>query len=250
MIFYVHVHVIYDTCILYKYRVVLYSHFFTITLLTVEGNCTQGFLNTQLLEMLIKVLQNNQTSSSMFFSRDNGQFITPNTAFISSGILTKLTFAARFNHSNKRLPELQVWRKLAQNTFTKVHGISLLKPIRTGYFNVFELDLSLTLKHEAVRIHSGDVFGVYQPREDEARYSLAFLQSQDGPLTYSLPLLSNDSYSEVTLSMYTSTKMQPLITATVGTLDSNKYLYIYSHLSVYYITVFYVFYRGGPGFRT
>ena len=167
--------------------------------------------------MIIKALQNNQTSNSLFFSRDDQQYVTPNTAFISNGILTKWTFAARFNHSNTKLPELQIWRKLSRNNFTKVHSISM-EPRRTGYLNVFELDLSQAHEFEHIDIRAGDVFGVHQPREDEARYSLAFIQSQDGPLTYVLPSLSNNSYSDVTLSSFTSTKMQPLVTATLGRL--------------------------------
>ena len=178
-----------------------------------DNDCAQGFLNNKSLEMIIEAMKDNKTSfpHSLFFSLTSLHYITPNTAFITQGNLTKWTFAARFNHSNRQLPELQVWRRLSNNHFTKIHGVSM-EPRQTGYLNVFELDFSET----SVYVQAGDMFGVYQPSENRARYSLAFLQTEDGPITYSKQMAPNSS--NVMLSFLSTMNMQPLVTATISKL--------------------------------
>ena len=171
-----------------------------------------GLLNNRSLETIIDFLRHNQSSNSvsLHFSQSSGQYITPSTAFVARGALKKWTFAARFNHTNKLLPELQVWRRLTKDSFVQIHGVSI-EPNQTGYLNVYEVDFSNT----PVEVRPGDVFGVYQPREDEARYSLAFLRYEDSPPTYVMQNQSNMSEVLSLLDSVAVMEVQPLVTATV-----------------------------------
>lgn len=199
----------------------------TVSCISVGNDCTHGSLNNESLEMIIEALNKNQSINSLFFSSNNQHYVSPNTAFISHGVLTKWTFAARFNYSNRELPHLQIWRKVGHDHFTKVHSFSM-EPKRTGYLNIFEMDLS----NISTKVESGDLFGVYQPCEDEARYSIAFLQGKDSPPTYILQNLTNKSDVKH-LSSFTMMKVQPLVTATLGRQQPYYVEFFFTYIGLY-----------------
>ena len=76
---------------------------------------------------------------------------------------------------------------------------------------MFEIDVSKL----SIDVQAGDVFGIFQPQEREARYSLAFLKGEDGPQTYLLHIHSNTSEVALSSDSVTMMEMQPLVTATV-----------------------------------
>jgi hypothetical protein len=102
----------------------------------------------------------------------------------TSGLLTKWTFAAKFNHNGKEggesWPELQIWRKFGESRtqYTKISGTSMEPRPVNGYLNVFEYDLS----EHPIEVKMGDVLGVYQSNLEDAQYLLGFLaeSSDDG----------------------------------------------------------------------
>ena len=149
-----------------------------------NSSCTHGFLNDKTLEIIINssLLQYNQLP---MFERSNEtglMFIVTNMTLTAPGLLTKWTFATKYNHNVKaeNWPELQIWKKYKndETRYTKVAGTSM-KPRRTGYLNVFEYDLS----YDPIKVESG----VYQPGAD-AQYSLQFLVANEGgvvaPINY------------------------------------------------------------------
>ena len=77
---------------------------------------------------------------------------------------------------------------------------------------MFEIDVSKL----SIDVQAGDVFGIFQPQEREARYSLAFLKGEDGPQTYLLNIQSNTSEVALSSDSGAMMEMQPLVTATVN----------------------------------
>ena len=109
--------------------------------------------------------------------------IIPSMIISTSGLLTKWTFAAKFNHNGQEeeqsWPELQIWRKSAAESatqYTKISGIRMEPRPVPGYLNVFEYDLS----DNPTEVKAGDVLGVYQSDLEDAQYTLGFLADSSG----------------------------------------------------------------------
>ena len=157
-----------------------------------NSNCTDDFLSEQTLQSIV---QNSlQSDKAPMFdelndTQSNRLHIIPDMTLTSTGLLTKWTFAAKFNHNidgeaESSWPELQIWRKSREsgNQYTKISGSSM-EPRPTGYLNVFEYDLS----EHPVEVKAGDVLGVYQPGLEDAQYTLGFVaagNSIDAPTNY------------------------------------------------------------------
>ena len=125
--------------------------------------------------MIISSLQSDQAPKFERLNDASRLHIIPNMTFTSLGMLTKWTFAAKFNHDGvaDSWPELQIWRRESENRYTKNNGSSM-EPRHTGYLNVFEYDLT----ENAIEVRAGDVFGIYQPASG-AQYLFEFLAVND-----------------------------------------------------------------------
>ena len=162
-------------------------------------------MNEKTLETIVdsSLLQYNKTAKFTRLNDASHLHIVRNMTITSPGLLTKWTFAAKFNNKVKtdNWPELQIWRRYKNDDtrYKKVAGTSV-KPRHTGYLNVFEYDLS----DDPIKVETGDVFGVYQPRNTKAQYSLQFLTANDGseaaPINYIINAVNPLLLEEVNIS--------------------------------------------------
>ena len=116
-------------------------------------------------------------------------------------------------------PDLQIWRRTATNTFTKVGNTTLR--IETGSSDMTYYEYS---PPTPLSFQTGDVLGIFQPDMERNRLRLYF-QSGDGPQNYYETLDSNDIV-EPPSNMFVGTMSQndlPLIS--VETSEYAWYLY-------------------------
>ena len=116
-------------------------------------------------------------------------------------------------------PDLQIWRRNATNTFTKVGNTTLR--IETGSSDMTYYEYS---PPTPLSFQTGDVLGIFQPDMERNRLRLYF-QSGDGPQNYYETLDSNDIV-EPPSNMFVGTMSQndlPLIS--VETSEYAWYLY-------------------------
>ena len=95
---------------------------------------------------------------------------------VGQAYITAITFGAqtRNGENNMLLPELQIWRPEAINSYVKVHSIRLSKN-ETRTSNVHELYLD-----PPVEFKNQDFIGLFQPEVEESELVL-FYQETSGP---------------------------------------------------------------------
>ncbi len=118
-------------------------------------SCTKGFLSTE-------DLRAKAAGIVAFRTHPGQQRLFPDMGFSSEGRLVAWTFAAEYHRDGLHLPELQIWREVADNDYILVgssaRGGELLQ---TGYLNVYEYHLD-----QALSFQDGDFLGIFQPRDD------------------------------------------------------------------------------------
>ena len=110
-------------------------------------------------------------------SRPRQQRLFPDIQFTCNGLITKWIVGAETRISGSRMPELQIWRNVSGNTFTKISS-SFLIPSETDNSNVHEYTPDPPLM-----FHDGDILGVYQPPVNESELVL-YYQDNTGPVNY------------------------------------------------------------------
>ena len=110
------------------------------------------------------------------------------------------------DNSMSSQPELQIWRKTGETSYTKAN-FSLL-PFSTPVSNVAEYTLSTPLEFQ-----EGDILGVYQPRQQDSAL-VVYYQERDGPVNYRE---GNSPQSTVTLNNPGNQYDYPLVTVEIST---------------------------------
>ena len=126
-------------------------------------------------------------------SRPRQQRLFPDIQFTCNGLITKWIVGAQARTNRTRMPELQIWRNVSGNTFTKISS-SLLIPNETDNSNVHEYTPNPPLMFQ-----DGDILGVYQPEDSQSQLVL-YYQDNTGPVNYRQSELENDSLSSFTYS--------------------------------------------------
>lgn len=143
-------------------------------------------------------------------SRPNQQRLFPTIQFTCSGFIVKWIVGAQVRSTNPSvLLELQIWRRVGVNTYTKV-GSTILNITTPSQLNVYEYAVNPPLM-----VQEGDILGVYQPREEESQL-VVYYQENSGPVNYrknnGFPL-NNFTYSGTSVSEYD----YPLVSVEVDT---------------------------------
>ena len=105
--------------------------------------------------------------------------VIPGLSITETGLLTSWTFAANNLGTSERTqyPELRLLRLNDATEYFIVHKTnSTLRPVRTGFLNVYEY-----VEDPPLRVEAGDVFGFYQPPEAESRLSLLVVAGAGPP---------------------------------------------------------------------
>ena len=142
-------------------------------------NCTSGFATREAVEA---------AAAQRLVNRDRQQRIIPYINFTCDGAITKWIVDGRWDNSGMHdwYPDLQIWRRNATNTFTKVGNTTLRIEIGRSNLTYYEYSPPTPLSFQA-----GDVLGIFQPDGGRNRLRLYF-QSGAGPQNYYETLDSND----------------------------------------------------------
>ena len=142
-------------------------------------NCTGGFVTREAVEA---------AAARSLVNRDEQQRIIPHINFTCDGAITKWIVDGRWDSGGMHdwYPDLQIWRRNATNTFTKVGNTTLR--IETGRSNLTYYEYS---PPTPLSFQAGDVLGIFQPDGGRNRLRLYF-QSGVGPQNYYKTLDNND----------------------------------------------------------
>ena len=157
--------------------------------------------------------------------------IIPSMMISTSGLLTKWTFAAKFNHNGEERswPELQIWRKSAAESATqyaKISGTRMEPRPVPGYLNIFEYDLS----EHPIEVKAEDVLGVHQSDLENAQYTLGFLaeSSDDDNIDITTNYIMYDVDSTIQEFDIIDKHEQFLLPLIFALIQGKRTVYIYS----------------------
>ena len=142
---------------------------------------------------------------------DKTQYLYPEMVFYCDGIVTKWIFGGIAIHSShkRRLPELQIWRKISINSYIKIASSSVNGSTMIGP-NLYEF-----IPQPQLQFQKGDIFGLYAPNENETPLIL-YVQDKSGPQNVMFD--SNDSLTEINEKNAAKINKNefPLVTAEIG----------------------------------
>ena len=136
-----------------------------------------GFLSvSELRHQLLQVNINGVASRLM------QQRLFPAIQFTCSGFVTKWIVGAHAKSGivtdhELHMPEIQIWRRVGRNNYTKIGSTVLSTEATQPAANVYEYAVSPLMFQE------GDILGVYQPREEDSQLVI-YYQENSGPLNY------------------------------------------------------------------
>lgn len=135
------------------------------------------------------------------------QYIYPEIIFSCNGILTKWIYGGMNDNSNSILPELQIWREIGPNNYTKT-GFSIVTTSIINSTNVYEY-----MPQPPLQFQAGDIFGFYIPQRRNAQLNL-YEQRESGP--NNLRVDSDNALSMINQPTAEGANDFPLVTAEVS----------------------------------
>lgn len=152
----------------------------------------------------------------------NQQSMYPKINFICNGSITVLyALARRFNGSDNmdRYPELQVWRKVGDENYTKVDNITL------NGENINKHEYESINEHDIIELHhqdspldfqAGDIFGLFQPSPQRSQLRI-YSQRQGGPMSLYMGAMGDVvPCSHLNYSSFDVFNDYPLVSVTTG----------------------------------
>ena len=174
--------------------------------------CMHGFLTVNELRK-----QAQQVNINGVVSRLSQQRLFPDIRFTCRGFITNWIVGVQniTGVVTAKMPELQIWRKVENNRYTKVDSTNLTTAEATLSHNVFEYTVAPPLMFK-----EGDLFGVYQPHEEDSQL-VVYYQKNSGPVNYGGQIvdapLNTFTYSGTPASEYD----YPLVSVEVNIVSGN-----------------------------
>ena len=135
--------------------------------------CISKFISGNELILVAELISSDDPQPSA------NQHIIPDIMLTTTGVLTRVTLAARYNSEGSPTSnmELQVWRPSSDGAqVTLVASTAIEQPTPTADLNVYEYSVVLALP-----VSAGDVLGIYTPQDSQ--FSVLFVNNS-GPLNY------------------------------------------------------------------
>ena len=107
--------------------------------------------------------------------RPGSQFLYPEMLFSCNGFVTKWIFGAE-NRGDQYHPELQIWRQLSPNSYTKIGSSSVNAGTMIGT-NLYEF-----IPQTPLEFKEGDIFGAFIPLGVTSRGLVLSEQKGSGPI--------------------------------------------------------------------
>ena len=118
--------------------------------------------------------------------RSGSQFLYPEMIFSCNGSVTKWIFGAD-DHGDQYHPELQIWRQLSPNSYTKIGSSSVNAGTMIGT-NLYEF-----IPQTPLEFKEGDIFGAFIPLNVANRGLVLYEQKGSGPINIRTYLTSSPS---------------------------------------------------------
>ena len=160
----------------------------------VTNGCTSGFMELDLLRRRAEKISGG--SSSAGGGLDDEFRLNPSESFSCSGTMTGLLLvgAVRTGGGREQYPEIQIWRNTGGNTYTRQASQEIR--LAEGDFSpdgVLQYNLNTSLSFQ-----SGDVLGVYQPKQSVSVVRVYYDSIANSSTTYRVS--NNNPTSPITIS--------------------------------------------------
>ena len=146
--------------------------------------CGCGFMSVERMRILLGL-----DSVGEVVEPDRRQQITPDMKFTCDGVITKWIIGGQWSGYTALYPELQLWRKIGNDTYQKINGIHITNETQNDD-GVYEYD-----NFPPIPFQAGDILGVFLPRNPESKFRLSS-EGGRGPTNYFIDI------SHVTISPY------------------------------------------------
>ena len=113
--------------------------------------------------------------------RPRSQFLYPKMIFLCNGFVTKWIFGAD-DRGDQYYPELQIWRQLSRNSYTKIGSSSVNAGTMIGT-NLYEF-----IPQTPLEFKEGDIFGAFIPLGVINRGLVLNEQKGSGPINIQMDL--------------------------------------------------------------
>ena len=130
----------------------------------VVNGCTSGFMELDLLRRRAEKISGGKAGEGTGKGLNNEFRLTPGESFSCSGTMTGLLLVGAVRNDRKKYPEIQIWRNTSGNTYTRQTSQEIrLNPGDFSPDGVLQYNLTTPISFQ-----SGDVLGVYQPRQQDS----------------------------------------------------------------------------------
>ena len=185
-----------------------YTHIVSLNYLSLDEYCVNSINSITASVIREKVFE---IQRSQNFYRKS-QFLYPQIMFLCSGSIKKWIFGAVRNNGNFRQSELQIWRQLGHNNFTKIGSSSVNADTMPINDNLYEFVLQTPLEFQ-----EGDIFGVYAGHNNDNNKGLVlFEQRESGPINLRISPSLNSPPSTISESLITVNNDFPLVTVEIS----------------------------------
>ena len=115
----------------------------------------------------MRLILNLDTTSSLTYT-ERRQLIVPEVKVTCDGVITKWIVGAEWTFSGRYLyPELQVWRHIGNETYQKIAGTYIYRPLSMSPNKIYEYS-----KFAPIPVQSGDILGIFIPQDGISRLRL------------------------------------------------------------------------------
>ena len=144
-------------------------------------DCGCGFMSEERMRYVLEL----DTIPSLWITSQRQQ-VSPEMRFTCDGMITKWIVGANFDDRDNLYPELQIWRNTGDTKYEKING-TLIEFQTSSSSNVYEYE-----DFPPVPVKSGDILGIFLPRDSVSRLRLRS-ESSGSPTQYYLPTVGATS---------------------------------------------------------
>ena len=160
-------------------------------------------------------------------SRNGRQQISPEMKITCNGMITKWIIGADWTSSVSAFlyPELQVWRKIVNDTYVKISGTYIFVPFNNAPNRIYEYT-----KFAPIRVEAGDILGIFIPPHTPSRLRLrSERDNSNNPKVYYHFTASSvtSTYDEIDLgnneSSMSTASYYPMVSLEIGKIGHYRY---------------------------
>ena len=143
--------------------------------------------------------------------RPGSQFLYPEMIFSCNGSVTKWIFGAE-DRGDQHYPELQIWRQLSRNSYTKIGSSS----VNAG--TMIDTNLYEFIPQTPLEFKERDIFGIFIPMGLASRRLVLNEQKGSGPINKQIESLTSPPSTLHSSSFSSANNDFPLVTVEISNL--------------------------------